>query len=59
MRNRRVRRPPSLSEIQVALEVSGTRRKMNYSAGLFSERKKTTTIAMHMSINLSVWALAR
>lgn len=39
MRNRRVQRPPSFCEIQVALEVSGTRRQMNYSAGLFSESK--------------------
>lgn len=37
--NRRVQRPPFLSEIQVALEVSGTQPQMNYSAGLFSERK--------------------
>lgn len=60
MRNRRVRRPPSLSEIQVALEVSGTRRQMNYSAGLFSEHEKNNNNGyayVSKSVRLGVSAL--
>lgn len=45
MGNRRVRCPPSLCEIQVALEVSGTRWQINYSAGLFSETKNNNGYA--------------
>lgn len=59
MRNRRVRRPPSLSAIQVALEVSGTRQQMNYSAGLFSERKNNNNGYAYVgkSVGLGVSAL--